>query len=157
IRDSSRWRAPRQEIQELLNQSLSAGEMDTRVAAALAASDRATRHVAGTMQAIDIAMRVVVDNLENADTTGFKAAIARVVDGKPEMSIDMTEGSLEATHSPLDVAIAGTGYFPVRISESDQRIGFTRAGNFTVNGQGSLIICIGDGCLLVPPITLPTS
>jgi flagellar basal-body rod protein FlgG len=73
--------------------------------------------------------------------------------------LDLTQGSMQNTGGPLDVGIQGMGFFPVKVldSLSPNGIGYTRAGNFTVNNQGDLVIGIGDGYKLVPPITLPTN
>jgi len=146
----------RREVQAMLDESLSAPLMEERAAAALLASDRATGDVAKSVSAIDSAIDVVVQNLQNADTIGFKESSARVSEGSLQISLDMSQGAMEATGNPLDVAISGDGFFAVKMPIQNQ-IGYTRCGSFVVNGIGGLIASIGDGCQLVPPITLPTN
>jgi flagellar basal-body rod protein FlgG len=62
------------------------------------------------------------------------------------------QGSLQTTGQPLDVAIAGEGYFQVRDSNTGQTV-LTRNGSFQVNANGQLVTPEGDQ--LVPPIQLP--
>ncbi len=121
----------------------------------LVASDRTLGGVSKTINAIDAAIDVLVYDMQNAQTVGYKATVAHfhgVED--PGLLLDMTQGSMEATGSPLDVAISGPGFFAVRRGSESF---FTRAGNFTVNSQGNFVLAIGDGYSLVPPITLPTN
>jgi flagellar basal-body rod protein FlgG len=47
----------------------------------------------------------------------------------------MTQGSLNQTSNPLDVAIEGTGFFQVQ--RPDGTIAYTRAGQFQLNNQGT--------------------
>ena len=66
-------------------------------------------------------------------------------------------GSLENTSRPLDVGIQGNGFFKVKILDSlGDGIGYTRNGNFFVNNKGELVLGMGDGYRLIPPITVPT-
>jgi flagellar basal-body rod protein FlgG len=62
-----------------------------------------------------------------------------------------TAGSLNDTGNPLDVAIVGAGYFQVK--RADGTTALTRNGQFTVDGNGSIVTQTGER--LVPPITLP--
>lgn len=55
------------------------------------------------------------------------------------------QGSLKATGGKLDVAIEGQGFFEVG---TPQGIKFTRAGNFTINGDGQLVTKDGHPVLL---------
>ncbi len=48
----------------------------------------------------------------------------------------LTNGSLEETGNPLDVAIVGDGFFAVR---TPRGIRYTRAGRFTQNADGTLV------------------
>ncbi|MES2790393.1 MAG: flagellar hook-basal body complex protein, partial [Planctomycetota bacterium] len=54
---------------------------------------------------------------------------------------DNSEGSLESTGNPLDLAIQGKGYFAVQTPQGER---YTRAGNFTINAQGQLSTLNGD-------------
>lgn len=49
---------------------------------------------------------------------------------------DFSQGSLKHTGNSLDVAITGKGFFEVA---TPQGIRFTRAGNFTLDGDGKLV------------------
>src|SRR3546814_19512510 len=50
---------------------------------------------------------------------------------------DLAMGAFKPTGNPLDVAIAGTGYFAVRLP--DGTAAYTRNGHFEVNAEGSLV------------------
>ncbi|HWE09066.1 MAG TPA: flagellar basal-body rod protein FlgF [Solirubrobacteraceae bacterium] len=62
-----------------------------------------------------------------------------------------TEGALNTTGNPLDVAISGPGYLQVR--RPDGSIGLTRNGSLQMDSQNQLTDQTGNP--LVPPITLP--
>jgi flagellar basal-body rod protein FlgG len=64
---------------------------------------------------------------------------------------DASEGALQQTGRPLDVAIEGNGFIQVR--RPDGTTGLTRNGALQVDGSGRLTDSTGDP--LVPPITLP--
>ena len=49
---------------------------------------------------------------------------------------DFTQGGLQPTHNPLDLALFGNGFFEV-LTPSGVR--FTRKGNFNFNQQGELV------------------
>ncbi|WP_321367242.1 flagellar hook basal-body protein [uncultured Desulfuromusa sp.] len=51
--------------------------------------------------------------------------------------IDFTPGHIEHSGDPLDLAISGDGFF--RIQRPDGSFGYARKGNFTLNGDGTLI------------------
>ena len=70
--------------------------------------------------------------------------------------LDLEQGSLESTDRPLDVGIEGDGFFKVKILDSiGDGIGYTRNGNFFVNNEGELVLGMGDGYKLIPPIKIP--
>lgn len=53
--------------------------------------------------------------------------------------INVSQGSLEQTEQPLDVAIQGQGFFVVRGPDAlDNELLFTRDGHFTIDAQGTL-------------------
>ncbi len=62
-----------------------------------------------------------------------------------------TEGALQTTGSPLDVAISGPGFLQVR--RPDGTIGLTRNGSLQLDSRGQLTDQQGNP--LVPSITLP--
>lgn len=61
-------------------------------------------------------------------------------------------GPLVASDNPLAVAIAGDGYFQVRLP--DGRLALTRLGDFRFDAGGALVTA--SGLRLEPPITVPS-
>jgi flagellar basal-body rod protein FlgG len=67
----------------------------------------------------------------------------------------MSEGSLTQTERDLDIAIGGEGFFQCTDPFSNE-IFYTRAGNFSVNPNGMLVIgSTHTGRLVEPNITVP--
>jgi flagellar basal-body rod protein FlgG len=62
-----------------------------------------------------------------------------------------TQGAIQTTGQPLDVAIQGEGYIEVR--RPDGTVGMTRNGTLELNAQGELTTT--TGMLLQPPIRVP--
>jgi flagellar basal-body rod protein FlgF len=108
---------------------------------------------------LERATAVTSNNVANANTNGFKAANTvfenLVVDtgSKDTMSkmsysidrgtyTDLTEGGLLQTSNPLDVALAGDGWFGFMTPEGQTALG--RNGSFTLNGAGDLMTVSGD-------------
>jgi flagellar basal-body rod protein FlgG len=138
-------------------------------------------HVARTgLEAQDTRMRVIANNLANISTTGFKrdranfATLAyqdaRVAGEQSSTETSyatginlgtgvavqsttsiMTQGTLNTTGNPLDMALDGPGYFQVQLPGG--RTGYTRAGNFTRSAEGQLVTA--QGYPLQPAITIP--
>jgi flagellar basal-body rod protein FlgG len=132
------------------------------------------------MEAQQLRMDVIANNLANASTTGFKKARAEFEDLLSETlkgaeapdprggtapsplqvglgvrtgstTRSFSQGELLATHNPLDVAIEGDGFF--RVVRPGGEPAFTRAGNFRVDATGRLVTLSGD--LVDPEITFP--
>jgi flagellar basal-body rod protein FlgG len=71
--------------------------------------------------------------------------------------IDLTQGSPDSTNNPLDVAIQGSGFFRVKVIDGlGDGTAYTRNGAFFINNQNELVLGIGDGYQLVPPVKIPT-
>ncbi len=115
-------------------------------------------------------MNTIGNNISNVNTTGFKyqrvtfkeqitqsmgaasgANLSANIGGKnPQQmglgaalgSIDtiMTQGAIQSTGNPLDVAIQGEGFFAV---ESGSANYYTRAGNFYQDNQGNVTTATG--------------
>jgi flagellar hook protein FlgE len=106
-------------------------------------------------------LSVISNNLANLNTVGFKAAVANFQDlfyqqigtngaGNPvEVGVgvtisaiggDFTQGSIEATGVPTDVAIQGGGFFTLAKNGLQA---YTRAGNFSVAANGALTTADG--------------
>jgi flagellar basal-body rod protein FlgG len=62
-----------------------------------------------------------------------------------------TTGNLTSTGNELDVAIEGRGYFNVRLPGGDTA--YTRAGNFKLSPEGTIVT--SDGNTVLPEITVP--
>jgi flagellar basal-body rod protein FlgG len=137
------------------------------------------------LRALSTRIDVVANNLANAETTAFKRSRVNFEDlmyiqqkqpgttsGNGEIApagifvglgtrisntqIDLEQGSMENTGRQLDVGIQGQGFFRVRILNTiGDGIGYTRNGNFFINNQNELVLGMGDGYKLDPPITIP--
>lgn len=95
-------------------------------------------------------LEVTANNIANADTAGYKAEKMMftdyLVDAGNQTKLAMTQdlasyrdlsgGRIQVTENPLDVAIKGEGYFMV---ETPQGTRYTRAGNFMLDGDGTLV------------------
>jgi flagellar basal-body rod protein FlgF len=105
-------------------------------------------------------MEVVANNIANLDTNGFKAdyslfeeylsSAARAQGENPDHRVsyvrsrgtllDLTQGTIERTGSPLDVAINGNGYLVVQTPRGER---YTRNGALQINAQGELVTSEG--------------
>lgn len=70
---------------------------------------------------------------------------------------DFTQGNPLSTGRPLDMMIDGNGFFQVQIEDDRgaNGIGYTRAGNFTLNQDGEIVLANDQGRRLQPTITIP--
>ncbi len=66
---------------------------------------------------------------------------------------DFARGNLKSTNSPLDMAIEGDGFFQIQLPSGD--IGYTRSGEFHLNGDGAIVTA--DGYQLEPQISIPAN
>jgi len=86
-------------------------------------------------------LELVSENLASADVVGFKGAAAHFAavagGGATETGLAhvFTQGKLERSGGPFDVALDGPGFFVVA---RDGRTAYTRAGSFTRAADGSL-------------------
>ena len=79
-------------------------------------------------------------DVANANTPGYKPAGG-----------GRSQGALLPTGSPLDLGIAGGGYF--RVTRGDGSIAYTRNGSFRIDAQGRLVT--GSGERVDPEIAVP--
>jgi len=113
----------------------------------------------------------VANDLANANTTGYKhmrvgfrdlvytqtgrASAQGPRTGAGAAAVDagrgFSQGSLQRTEQPLDVAIQGDGF--LRIKLPDGRQALTRDGSLHVDGKGQLTT--STGALVQPKITVP--
>lgn len=63
-----------------------------------------------------------------------------------ENYVDWSEGSFRITDNPLDIAIAGDGFFAIEFTNKagETRTMYTRNGQFTMNTEGYLVNSDGD-------------
>jgi flagellar basal body rod protein FlgG len=148
--DGKKW------IDRMAREALTAPTPDERSAAALAAADQSTSKIANTLRAINAAEDVVMENVRQADTTGYKATRWAPRGDKPGFAIDLMQGTLKSTNGQLDVAIQGEGFFAISLdNRAGGQVGYTRAGNLFVNNKNELVVGIGEGYVLLPKIRLP--
>jgi len=138
-------------------------------------------HIAATgMAAQEAQLDAISNNLANVNTVGFKKVRADFQDllyetlrapgtattattfsptglqvGSGTRLVATTrqhsQGVLQQTGNPLDLAIEGNGFFPIQTA--DGTIAYTRAGNFKADAQGRIVN--SEGMPLDPPITIP--
>ena len=96
-----------------------------------------------TYSAMDARMKlvdVIANNLANANTTGFKRDFGMIFEkemrSEAATRIDVSSGELIATGNELDVALNGPGFFAVETPNGER---YTRAGNFSLSGDGELV------------------
>lgn len=146
-------------------------------------SIRALHSAASGMTANEFNLDTISNNLANAGTAAFKRSDANFEDlfyehfklpgtldagGTPtpngiavglgtrvaSTKVDFRNGSLLATEKEFDLAIAGEGFFQVQ--EPGGGTVYTRAGTFTQNADGAIVMQSADtGRMLVPNITIP--
>lgn len=110
---------------------------------------------------------VISNNLANSETSGFKRSLAHfrerpseaVEDGEigstnslldqvgggiwaSPTRMDMSQGALERSDSPLHLALAGSGFFGIG---GDEQTRLTRNGNFMLDRSGRLVLSDGSG------------
>ncbi len=132
------------------------------------------------MEAQQLYMDTIANNLSNVNTNGFKrskmefqdlfyqtirrpgvrnpegemapAGIEVGLGVRPAASYKIfSQGSLNDTDNPLDLAVGGEGFFQVMLP--DGTIGYTRDGQFKLDADGSVVT--SRGFRLFPDITVP--
>jgi flagellar basal-body rod protein FlgF len=113
--------------------------------------------------------QVISHNVANMDTPGFKQVLAtqkeyittQVQDPMSSLdvadpvrslgslglgvqsgvdAIDFTQGGIQTTDNPLDLAIEGTGFFEVKTPDGNR---YTRDGRFSLDASGTLVTSDG--------------
>lgn len=71
--------------------------------------------------------------------------------------LDFRQGPVIATDRELDIMIEGRGFFQIQVGadEAPNGIAYTRAGNFSLNEDGELVLASDSGRRLEPVITIP--
>lgn len=141
---------------------------------------RALYTAATGMQAQQINIDTIANNIANVNTTGFKQGRAEFQDllyqnirsaGTASSSTTTypvglqlglgtrpvatarvySQGDFQQTGNPLDLVIQGQGFFQVRTPSGETA--YTRDGTFHLNAQGAMVTA--DGNVLEPQITIP--
>jgi flagellar basal-body rod protein FlgF len=129
---------------------------------------------AAGLRAQSQALEVAAHNLANVNTPGFRGELTTfqslLAFSHPTIQnalnlatnnfgvlqgtrLDREEGHLTATGNPLDVGIAGKGFFAV---QTDRGTRYTRNGSFQVSKTGLLVTAAGDPVLGdTGPIRIP--
>ena len=83
---------------------------------------------------------VIANNLANANTTGFKRDFGQILEkefgSEAATQVDVSPGEVISTGNELDAALSGPGFFVVETSNGER---YTRAGNFSLSGNGELV------------------
>jgi flagellar basal-body rod protein FlgG len=142
---------------------------------------RALYTAASGMSAQQLNLDTIANNLANSSTAGFRQTRLQFQDmiyqnlvtpgaaqsqqtvsaglqiglgtKSAATEIIMTQGDLNQTNNPLDLAIQGAGFFQVQ--RPDGTIAYTRAGSFHLNNQGTIVTTDGDP--LIPNISIPAN
>jgi flagellar basal-body rod protein FlgG len=84
--------------------------------------------------------------------TGLYVGLGVKVSGT---QVDFSQGPAKPTDRKLDILIQGPGFFQVEIEDDvGEGIGYTRAGNFTLNEDGELVLATDQGRRLIPAIEI---
>lgn len=133
------------------------------------------------MEAQQLNIDVISNNLANVNTVGFKKSRADFQDllyqnikvpgaassttnqvptgiqighgVRPVATQKMfSQGNFQETGNSLDLAIEGDGFF--KITQPDGTVAYTRSGAFKLNSEGQIVT--SDGYLIEPSITIPS-
>lgn len=138
------------------------------------------------MKAMDTKLNVVANNLANVETVAFKRSRANFADilyqtlerpglrgglGTPlptgkqigvgtqlsSIALNFEQGAPEITNGELDMLIKDDGFFQVlAFVDGAETALYTRAGNFTLDSEGAIVLDNGIGAVLDPGITVPS-
>jgi flagellar basal-body rod protein FlgG len=137
------------------------------------------------LAAQEVALDVIANNLANVNTPGFKRSRVNFQDllymqkkypgvenargdRRPigtyiglgvkvaGTQLDFRQGVAQETGRHLDILIDGGGFFEVEIEDTvGEGLGYTRAGHFTINEDGEMVLASDDGRRLLPNIIVP--
>ncbi|MDR3450806.1 MAG: flagellar basal-body rod protein FlgG [Alphaproteobacteria bacterium] len=135
------------------------------------------------MEAQQLNVEVISNNIANSSTNGFKASRAEfqdllyqnmrtvgsassdtgtIVPSGLEVGLGVmpaatyrinTQGNISVTNNTLDLAVNGRGYFQVQLP--DGTTAYTRDGALQLNQSGQIVTA--DGYQILPSITVPTT
>ncbi|MBS4029040.1 MAG: flagellar basal-body rod protein FlgG [Ignavibacteriales bacterium] len=143
--------------------------------------NRALRAATTGLAAQQMNIEIIANNLSNVNTTGFKktrpefqdlmyqtlqiagsSPAGQTVQQPVEVQVgngvipvgtvrSFLQGDVQTTNNPLDIAIAGEGFFQIR--RPDGTIAYSRDGQFKLTNDGTLVT--SQGYVLEPGITIP--
>ncbi|MGP1272260.1 MAG: flagellar basal-body rod protein FlgG [Phycisphaerales bacterium] len=142
----------------------------------------ALQSAASGLSALSTKLDVVANNLANVNTQGFKSSRANFQDllyierAQPGVEnangdqrptglfvglgvkvsgtqVNFSQGAPITTERQLDVMIEGLGFFQVGIEDGETA--YTRAGNFSLNADGEIVLATDVGRRIEPNITIP--
>jgi flagellar basal body rod protein FlgG len=109
------------------------------------------------MEFDQLKLQSISQNVANMNTPGFKRQLVEsngfdellqpqlnTVIQQMQRTQIKTQGTLNQTHQPTDVALTGNSYFQV---QSEQGVYYTRRGDFQINNQGELCTATGETVL----------
>ena len=128
-------------------------------------------------------MGIVSNNIANANSTAFKKSTANFEHiysihkstdpdtfsgqgvGISDPRIQMSQGSLQETGGALDLAITGTGFFPIIQGDQVETPFFTRDGSFNITSKGEVVTndglkvmgFLGDEKAVLKNLMIPTT
>src|SRR5262249_53359635 len=93
---------------------------------------------------IERAQPGVENNNGDRRPTGLYVGLGVKVSGT---QVDFTQGALITTGRDLDVAIEGEGFLKVKVEDSlgGGGVAYTRAGNFSLNRDGEIVLANDEG------------
>ncbi len=130
-------------------------------------------------------LEIIANNLANSNTPGYKASRVNFQDLMYQerklpgvenrqglrrpiglyvglgvkvagTQLDFSQGPAVETGRNLDLYIDGNGFFQVEIEDDiGDGIGYTRAGHFTRNQDGELVLATDHGRRLIPSVVIP--
>jgi flagellar hook protein FlgE len=119
------------------------------------------------LSAASSALDVTSNNIANADTVGFKSSLAEFADVYASGAVNLntstggegvrlvtaaqqfTQGDINTTSSPLDMAINGNGFFTLN---SPSGTVYTRNGQFSEDQNGNVVTSTGQFLQVYPPL-----
>ena len=128
-------------------------------------------------------MGIISNNIANANSTAFKKSTANFEHiysihratspdafsgrgvGMSDPRIQMSQGSFQTTVGALDLAISGTGFFPVVQGDQLDTPLFTRDGSFNITAKGEVVTndglkvmgFLGDDKAVLKNLIIPTT
>jgi flagellar hook protein FlgE len=128
-------------------------------------------------------MGIISNNIANANSTAFKKSSANFEHiysihkstnpdafsgrgvGMSDPRIQMSQGSFQTTGGALDLAISGTGFFPVIQGDQLDTPFFTRDGSFNITAKGEVVTndglkvmgYLGDDKTVLKNLIIPTT